>query len=210
MVLKILPMLFLLLSSKLSNSISLFLLPDEDIVHHCTSTKYDAYSNQDTRYYSRSRMELDKGVKNNSCEEHGDGHEEAPHRTHPRGGRLPQVLVRPVCSVRRPGQLDGEQELHCAYEQAAEIEGEGERAQSERRLVHEHVLVGRRQVERGRARKLQQGEEGEQGEEEGGHAHQPQRAQRLLNTRPAQPLHTRPRASGPDARRARRRRRRHP
>lgn len=86
MLMKILPMLLLLLPSHLPDRISLFLLPNEDIVNHCTSAENDAHADKDTRHDGGSGVELDEGVQNDTCEEHGDGHEEAPDGAHPGGG----------------------------------------------------------------------------------------------------------------------------
>lgn len=44
-----------------------YLLPNKDIVNHCTSTENDSNAYEDTRHNGWSGVKLDEGVQNDTC-----------------------------------------------------------------------------------------------------------------------------------------------
>jgi hypothetical protein len=45
------------------------LLPDEDVVDHCTATENDTHANKHASHNSWSGVKLDESVQNDACEQ---------------------------------------------------------------------------------------------------------------------------------------------
>lgn len=116
-------------------------LPEVDVVDGGHTTEDNAQSNHNTGYDGWQLVEVDECEEDYSCEKDWYWQEKAGNSQHTGMWAPLDEHVCPVESIRRPEQLDAEQELDAADEQAAQVEWYGERAHGNGHLVEGQVFL---------------------------------------------------------------------